>query len=179
MTKALKLEMEKSKKIAEMVKEYFIKEIGFQKEIRIAWSNDSFTLYIYKNDYDYNILNVKIEKDIPDSEYLSRAIHLNPDYNSLSYHKANAEEIYIINILNSFFKQNKEYEPFCYVNEDYLYKDGDGGETTIELSAIGKINMDYETQILTIEEMEGCKVIIDFQNHTMIGYEKEDDELVE
>ncbi|MBK5242069.1 hypothetical protein [Clostridium sp.] len=151
--------METNRKIAEMVRKYFIEEIGFKNKIETAWSTNSFFLNIYVNDYDYNIMTVKVEDNIPEFEYLGRAIYLNSNHNKLDFHKASPEEIYIINLL----KRHKNNDLYIMDNEVYSEKSED------TLCFVDIVDLCYNKKLNLLECIEASneKVVINLNEGTI------------
>lgn len=134
-----------------------------------------FYVKLYNNDTDYIRIALNFVENVELDCYIAV---INKAINGKDYyvHKATPEEKYITALLDEQYKKSNNYEfDLCYIWDGYLCSAIDGGETSIDFSAIAKINYDYETQVLELEEMEGYKVIVDFKNNTMEGFEKEDE----
>lgn len=167
----MELRMQKSKELAEMVKDYFIKEIGFKNKITIAWSSDYFILNVYVNDYDYNSITIKVEDgEVSALDYISKAI-----YNkNIEAHKASEEEIKVINILNKYDTEDLCcIDDLCYVTKGHLLA-ADNWDIDINLSHIANLN--YKDDVLELINYDGFKVIVDFKNNKAT-YEELDDNL--
>lgn len=133
-------------------------------------SDNGYFVKLYINDYDYIKVALNFKEEIPTECYIEA---INSAIKNKNYHcfKATPEEIYVSSLLDAQYRENQEFN-LCFIDDGHLCKD-DGGETSIDFSAIAKIKYDYGIQILELEEMEGYTVIVDFKNNTMVGFDED------